>query len=358
MVNLCKASAFSDLTPYEIFQEWEGIPVHRGFIVQDLLHIEMDYWKRKGVRGAFIDLDGSGGVCNTYICEIPAQGMTTPQRHLFEEVILILEGQGATSIWNEGGKKQTLEWQRGSLFSVPLNSWHQHFNGQRKDRTLYIAMTDAPVVLNRYRNLDFVFDNSYTFSDRYCGDPDELSAAGHYVDGFMRGRVWESNFVADVFAFEPKIHEIRGRGNRTTLFELANSTMSPHVSQFPAASYKKAHRHGPGAHVIILTGHGYSFLWEEGKEEEKKRVDWGPMSMFAPPLQWFHQHFNPEPDPARYVALKPYGAKYRIEKVRQGLDFDVGGGGWGGVQIDFENQPKDIHEIFVEECKKKGAQVS
>src|SRR3972149_4299169 len=97
---------------------------------------------------------------------------------------------------------------------------------------------------------------------------------------------------------------------------------------------------------MLSSSQGMAILFYGRKE--KKRVDWGPMSMFAPPLQWFHQHFNPEPNPARYVALKPYGAKYRIEKVRQGLDFDVGGGGWGGVQIDFENQPKDIHEIFVE----------
>jgi len=41
---------------------------------------------------------------------------------------------------------------------------------------------------------------------------------------------------------------------------MAESMMGSHVSRFPIGIYKKAHRHGPGAHVFILTGKGYSLL--------------------------------------------------------------------------------------------------
>ena len=34
----------------------------------------------------------------------------------------------------------------------------------------------------------------------------------------------------------------------------------------PVATYKKAHRHGAGAHVIILKGEGFSVVWKEGDE--------------------------------------------------------------------------------------------
>ena len=33
-------------------------------------------------------------------------------------------------------------------------SWHQHFNAQGSEPVRLISLTDAPVVINRYRNLD------------------------------------------------------------------------------------------------------------------------------------------------------------------------------------------------------------
>ena len=39
--------------------------------------------------------------------------------HLFECVVYALDGRGATSFWQEGKPKQTLEWQKGSIFSPP-----------------------------------------------------------------------------------------------------------------------------------------------------------------------------------------------------------------------------------------------
>lgn len=351
--NLNAASAFSPKSPYEIYQEWEGVPVYRGFITQDLLKLELGDWERTGGTGAFVNLDGAGDTCDTVVQEIAPGGQLKPQRHMFEESVFILSGQGATTIWNEGGKKHTLEWQKGSLFSIPLNAWFQHFNAQGREPVRMISLTDATRVINRYRSLDYIFNNPFTFEDRYQGDANEWGKGGRYLEGVKKGRVWESNFIADLWAFEPKDYKERGAGNRTTLFEFVDNTMSAHMSEFPVGRYKKAHRHGAGAHIVMLTGSGYSFLWEDGKEAERTRVDWGRMSMFVPPIQWWHQHFNNGAEPARYLALKPWGFKYKVEDLKDTGE-DVKN---GGAQIEYEDQSPGIHEVFVEECNRSGATV-
>ena len=73
--------------------------------------------------------------------------------------------------------------------------------------------------------------------------------------------------------------------------------MNSHISQFPVATYKKAHCHGPGAHVIVMSGEGYTLMWPEG--EEPRRYDWKEGSMVVPPNLWFHQHFNTGTTPVR-----------------------------------------------------------
>ena len=61
----------------------------------------------------------------------------------------------------------------------------------------------------------------------------------------------------------------RGEGSKNIKFELSENTMGAHVSEFPVGTYKKAHRHGPGANVVILRGKAYT-----GAEDVKK--GWKP----------------------------------------------------------------------------------
>lgn len=351
-LDLSLASAYTLKSPYEIWQEWEAIPVYKGFIIQNLLELRLGQWERTGGKAAFVDLDGAGATCGAIAHEIAPGKELKPQRHLFEAVVFILRGQGATTIWNEGGTKHTLEWQAGSLFSPPLNAWYQHFNADSRVSARILTLTDAPVVINRYRNLDFIFHNTFVFADRHQGGAEQWGKGGRYLEGIKRGRVWESNFIADVWAFQPKEYRERGGDNRTTLFHFVDNTMSAHLSEFPPGKYKKAHRHGAGAHIVVLTGSGYSLLWKEGEAFERKRVEWGPMSMFVPPIQWFHQHFNPAVEPARYLALKPWGFKFKVEDLKDtGEDVKK-----GGAQIEYEDQDPEIHRIFAEECRRRGAE--
>jgi quercetin dioxygenase-like cupin family protein len=184
-MDLTKAAAYSDKTPYDLWQELEEIPIVRGHCVEDLSAIEVRPWKRTGVLGSFINLVGSGRSCGSYVCEIPPRGESKPQRYLFEQLIYVVKGRGATSVWNDGTKKQTFEWQEGSLFSPPLNAWHQHFNVQRDETARFVALTDAPPMINRFRDIDFIFGNPFSFLNRFHGE-----------DGYYNGREKRSSATA------------------------------------------------------------------------------------------------------------------------------------------------------------------
>src|ERR1041385_5450284 len=56
-------------TTYQLFLEKEAVPTVRGFHVEDINAVELFPWARVGGRGVYLNLDGSEGVDNCYICE-------------------------------------------------------------------------------------------------------------------------------------------------------------------------------------------------------------------------------------------------------------------------------------------------
>src|SRR5688500_14294269 len=116
------------LNPFEAWVQGEGVPIHRGFGV-DCLTLDLAPSPRMGGLGAYVDLRGRGDYCAFYLAEIPAGGALNPERHVYEEVIYVLSGRGSTSIELPDGSEHVFEWRAGSLFAIPLNLRHRHFNG-------------------------------------------------------------------------------------------------------------------------------------------------------------------------------------------------------------------------------------
>jgi oxalate decarboxylase/phosphoglucose isomerase-like protein (cupin superfamily) len=340
-----KTSELGFTTTYQQFLEKEGLPVIRAFHIEDVRSVDLAPWDRVGGFGAYLNLEGTEGVNDCYIAEIPPGKSLNPQKKMFEELVFVLSGHGATTVWRDGKKKQTFEWQEGSLFSPPLNTWHQHFNGAGDKPVRLLAMTNAPTVFNLFHNIDFVFNCDYRFTDRYDGEEDYFSGNTKALSELYT----DTNFIRDVGSFELKERKSRGAG-RTILLEMANNVMSAHISQFPVGTYKKSHRHGAGAHVIILKGEGFSVMWPEGKEIQ--RYNWRAGSLLVPPERWFHQHFNVGSEPARYLALKPFSSRKfpglrkqwgTAESVKQ-----------GGDQIEYDDEEPRIRKMFEEELAKRG----
>src|SRR6266700_7842237 len=232
-------------TPYLRWVRGEGLEVISAQYVANLRTVELKPWPRRGGSGVFINHDASRTSNDCYVCAIPPGQKLAPQRQLYEEMILILEGRGSTSVWNDEGKRITFEWKAGSLFAIPLNAWHQHFNGSGREPARYVGVTNAPPVINLYEDIDYVFGCDHDFKSRFNGEPDYFSAKGE-----QRGLLLQTNFVADAINLPLISAKERGAGGGHIRFSMAKGSMNSHISQFPVGTYKKGHAHGPGAYVI------------------------------------------------------------------------------------------------------------
>ncbi|GAC1325256.1 MAG: hypothetical protein NVSMB2_23760 [Chloroflexota bacterium] len=340
--------------PYRAWQQREGIARVEGYYVDDLATLPVQPWARKGALGTFVNLEGTGGVNDLQLVEVSAGGATHPDRHMFEALVYVVAGNGSAQVWYDEGTRQTFEWGTGSLFAIPLNANYRLFNGSGRRPARLAMVTNAPTVMNLFHSDAFIFNNPFVFHDRFSSEPDYFAGTGKLWKR-ARSRLWETNFVRDVRTIELHSWAERGANGRNVLFELAHNSTSAHVSEFPVGTYKKGHRHGPGAHVIILYGTGFSTLWREG-DAEPIRCDWKPNSVVVPPNKWFHQHFNTGSQTASYLALKFQGRRYsQNEHTQDGVDTSDVSLKKGGNQIEYEDEDRRIHQTFEAELAENGA---
>jgi oxalate decarboxylase/phosphoglucose isomerase-like protein (cupin superfamily) len=331
-------------TPYTRWIAAEGLDIRDAMYVPNLHTVELKPWPRRGGRGVYLNHDASRTSNDCYVCEIPPGKQLAPQRQLFEEMIYVLDGRGSTSVWNDAGQKVSFEWKAGAIFAIPLNANHQHFNGSGRDAARFVSVTNGPVIINSFGDTDFVFGTPYDFKNRFAGESDYFSNKGE-----QKGLLLDTNFVADAINLPLISAKERGAGGGHIRFSMAKGSMNSHISQFPIGTYKKAHAHGPGAHVIVMSGEGFSLMWPEG--EEPRRFDWKEGTMIVPPNMWFHQHFNTGTTPARYLAFKAEGVSIRNA---QGVPKAWISRRVGGDQIDYADESPLIRESFSAALAKAG----
>ena len=342
--DLAKKFATEKDSPYVRWVRGEGLDIISAHYVRNLNTVELKPWPRRGGRGVYINHEASRTSNDCYVCEIPPGGQLAPHRQLFEEMIYVLSGRGSTTVWNEAGDKLSFEWGTGSLFAIPLNANHQHFNGSGTEPARIVAVTNGPAVINLYEDLNFVFNMPYDFKERFNGNPEYFANKGE-----QKGLLLETNFVADAINLPLISAKERGAGGGHIRFNMAKGSMNSHISQFPMQTYKKGHAHGPGAHVIIMSGEGYSLMWPEG--EEPKRYDWEVGTLVVPPNMWFHQHFNTGHSPARYLAFK-----HEVVSIRnaQGVPKAWISRRLGGDQIDYADEQPVVRRLFADALAKHG----
>ena len=351
-------------TAYFRWMRRQGIPVVDGYGVEDVRELKLAPWSHTGGNAAFINLYGMEGVTGMYVGEIPAGGALQPEKHFYEEVVCILEGNGATEVWQDGGRKQMFEWGPWSLFAPPLNTSHRLINGGRQP-VKYLAVTNAPLIMDVIHNEEFIFNCPYHFADRYSG-ADGFFEVGQKRHEMGMQHIWETNFIADIQSASIDNREVKGAGVRITQFEISGNGLIGHIAQWPAGRYHKAHYHGPGAILLGLQSSGYVLIWskelgtrpyENGRGDQVVEVKWKPGSVYCPPGGWFHQHFNTGQATARHLAIRygsrlhPIGFKIADKRSEDGVYIDVKK---GGTLIEYADEDPHIRKHYVEELKKTG----
>jgi hypothetical protein len=346
------------IDPYRDWAEGENIPIHLDF-GHNLLELETGLWDRYEAKGCFAHTHGAGDFMSNYVIEIAPSGKTRPVKHLYEVFCFVLAGHGSTKVWLPNGETRVFEWGPKAMFAIPLNCQYQIFNSTSLEAVRVSCTNDAPITINLYHNIDFVFNNPFEFPERagqskhFDGEGD-LTAYAHGTNPVKRN-VWETNFVHDLTSFKLYELEARGKGSTNMSFILADGTMHAHVSQIPKGRYKKAHRHAAGTHVHAIDGSGYSLLWHEG-DSEFKEFPWKHGFMYTPPFWMFHQHFNTCPDPARYLACSLGSRRYPFISLRRKSAEGVGSLSitQGGRQLEYEDQDPRIHRKWLEALRETG----
>lgn len=301
--------------PYDSFMEAEGIPIYRDIGVRQVQNLPLAPWKRLGGRGSYIQLFGTEGLWGMYIVEVPAGGALNIERHIYEKMVLVIEGRGSTEVWQEGQvHPQTFEWQKGSMYSIPLNAFHRFVNATNSP-ALLLCGTSAPNMFNLLDNTHFIFNCPYNFNDRYNGTSDYFQAKEDVLPDPVRGLAMRrTNFLPDVISCELPLDNRRSPGYRRVEPHMAGNRFYQWIGQHETGRYSKAHKHASAAVLICLKGKGYTYTWPEalgsrpweaGKAEFVKRQDYefGGMVTAAPMTgDWFHQHFGVSKDPLRLTA--------------------------------------------------------
>jgi hypothetical protein len=332
---------------YEQWVKEQEIPIHQGYFINDFKTIEVGPWEERGTRGCFLQLAGQEGWTQIYVQEIPPGQSSNPFKMAVDELIFVADGRGVTTLWADGEKKISFEWNKFSLFLVPGNFWYQLSNMQGKKPCRVVHYSYLPMAMETIRDREILFGCPVVDKSRLYKAGDFYSAAeGVTVDGVRKRNIWRGNFFPDVLAWDKfEDNTEMGVGRSIVWLRFPNSPMWAHIGESEPFTYKKAHRHGPGTVVIFLNAEGYSLIWPEG--QEKIVCPWQEGAAVVPPNNWFHHHFDLSDKPAKMLAL-------HRSRLHPGLGDNVVD--YEKNEIQYWQEDPSIRKMFEEKLAERGLQ--
>jgi mannose-6-phosphate isomerase-like protein (cupin superfamily) len=124
------------------------------------------------------------------------------------------------------------------------------------------------------------------------------------LDEFIRAHTYpaEDGLLVKQLVNHP-VHARSDRGNAAAYFGFSDlKALEAHVSELPAAGSTTLHRHTCEALFYVLTGEGYTVIYDYGGTE--RRIEWTKGDLFFTPILVWHQHANTSANSvARYLEI-------------------------------------------------------
>jgi mannose-6-phosphate isomerase-like protein (cupin superfamily) len=356
--------------PYDRYMLEQDIPIFRDIGISKVQNLPLKPWARTGGRGSFIQLFGTEGLWGCYVIEVPGAGALNAEKHMYEEIFLVIEGRGTTEVWQDGDtRKHVFEWQKGSMFSIPLNTNHRIVNATTSP-ALMLAGTTAPTVFNQVDNWDFVFNCPFRFSDRFNGAADFYKPNDEVEPDPIRGLAMRrTNLIVDVMNTELPLDNRRSPGSRRIEPSMTGNKFYLWIGEHQTGRYSKAHGHSSGPVLICLKGKGYTHTWpaklgprpwESGHADQVRRVDYEPVGLVtAAPMasDWYHQHFAVSAEPLRLTAwygmLRP-GLSDAGIPGQKAIDYGAIDIRDGGTAIPYDEEDPAIRRDYEAALKANG----
>jgi len=189
-----------------------------------------------------------------------------------------------------------------------------------------VGMTNAPPIVDFYRDLPFVFENPARFDDRWDGRAAFFAKVpqphGPGEPVASPKNPLHVNLIPNVLDLDRVMFRWQAKRGWFACFSMCGNTLNPHVSAWEPASYQAPHRHGPGATVLIVQGEGFALMWpskagprpwQDGHADSVVRTEIKRGMIYSPPDDWYHTHFNVGHTNAVYVAVTTKGRELQVQ---------------------------------------------
>jgi quercetin dioxygenase-like cupin family protein len=304
------------------------------------------------------------------VVEVPGAGALNTEKHLYEKVVFVIEGRGSTEVWQEGqSKRHVFEWQKGSMFSIPINCHHRMINASSSPALLYCGTT-APNLMNVLDNVDFIFNCPYAFTERFSGAEDYFKPKDDLEPDPVRGLAMRrTNLIPDIINTQLPLDNRRSPGYRRVEPYMAGNRFYFWIGHHETGRYSKAHKHMSAAVLLCVKGKGYTYTWpadigmtpwKDGKADMIKRQDYeyGGIVTAAPMSgDWFHQHFGISKEGLRVSAWHgPNNQRSRKAGLPGEAQIDAGAIDIkkGGAAIPYSMEDPNIRVEFSAALKAEG----